>query len=125
MKKGNIEKANGLNLILKDNVNQIDRACAISHKEDHEKTDSASWKRWMKAWIDTRGDLRALQKVITVMRELDRMNNTKLNDDVQRNVTVDALVEKTTEILYKGTPEQLKRIYAFVDSYLDNLKEGI
>lgn len=36
MKKGNIEKANGLNLILKDNVNQIDRACAISHKEDHE-----------------------------------------------------------------------------------------
>jgi len=79
----------------------------------------------MKAWIDTRGDLRALQKVITVMRELDRMNNTKLNDDVQRNVTVDALVEKTTEILYKGTPEQLKRIYAFVDSYLDNLKEGI
>jgi hypothetical protein len=52
------------------------RICG-STQEKKQEMSLDDWKEWMKDWVDRR-DIRAIHKVLTVMRTLDEMEE-KLN----------------------------------------------
>lgn len=53
-----------------------------STQEKKQEMSLSDWKEWMKDWVD-RKDIRAIHKVLTVMRTLDAMEQ-KSNENLEK-----------------------------------------
>lgn len=53
-----------------------------STQEKKQEMSLSDWKEWMKDWVD-RKDIRAIHKVLTVMRTLDAMEQ-KSNENFEK-----------------------------------------